>query len=909
MEIAEIKARLPLAAVLARYGLHPDASGRMRCPFHDDRQASFQLYAETGSFYCFAEGCRVRSGDVLDVIELKERCTKAEAIQRAKRMIGEGGGASGDGAAGAAAPVPTVDPGVRRAVLAALFARFRRSLVQSTTAAAYLASRGLDGARIGAGYNSGKWPKTETAAVMQHAEALGLVVGGVAFARCCVVLPLVDAAGEIVSLYGRSVRPKARARHFYLRGRSGLYPAYPPAETRRLVLAEAPLDAASVLMLELPADTNVLALYGTRGLTAEHRRAIRALPALEDVVLVLDGDPAGRAAAVEIGQALRELRPAAVIRHAEMPEGEDANSVLVAGGPGGLLALIEAAPVVGSEPVLFFSAETEKAERQQVESEAPAPGEAPAPPGRLDASNPDALRYHAGDAASGGVPLVLTVLGGVKLTGLDRLRVTLKAERVRGRDGGPSQHALPLHYKADLYHVRDVDGLIERAAEHFELERHELRRVVAALTEALEAYRLGRVESVQRPKTEAYRMSAQEEAEARAYLAAPELVARTAADIGTSGVVGEETNRLLMYLAFTSRLRPQPLHVVALAASGTGKTYLQDAVGRLIPDEERMEVTSFSEHAPYYFGRTELRHKLLLIEDLDGAGSAQGGADYAIRELQSKGRLSRTVAVKDPAGRIKTETSVVEGPVCIAGCTTRESLYADNAGRVLLLHLDGSAEQEAAVLAYQRSRSAGAVDVAEQERIRRRLQNAQRLLAPVGVRNPYAERLALPPGVKQGRRANALYLGLIEVAAFYHQQQRAVQTDEQTGEQYIEATLADVAAANGLIAGALTARADELSAACRRFLDELKAHLKKRGRTSFHAGEVRPALALSPSALKRYLWQLRDYGYCEVVGGSRYRKGYEYRLTGAGRAEGHGRAVAAFLAERLGELRREEAAR
>ena len=889
MEIAEIKSRLPLVSVLARYGLRPDASGRMRCPFHEDRTASFQLYAATESFYCFAEGCRVRSGDVLDLIELKEGCTKAEAIQRAKRMIGEAGD-------GAATPPPAidasaVDPAVRRAVLGALFERFRRSAAQSKTAGAYLASRGLDGVRIGAGYNSGRWPETETGPVMEHAEALGLIKDGRAFARGCVVLPLVDAAGAVVSLYGRSVRPNARAKHFYLRGRSGLYPAYPAPETVQLVLAEAPLDAASLLMAELPAGVAVLALYGTRGLTAEHRAAIRALPQLAEIVLVLDGDQAGRAAAAELGAALHELRPDVAVRVARVPEGEDANSVLVTEGPATLWRLVEAAPVIETPAGIQQLRRGDTAPGEE-----PAPAEAPAPPeatGHLDAGNAERLRFHV--AAP---PLVMTVLGGVKLAGLDRLRVALRIERTAG------PHALALHYKADLYHVRDVDGLVERAADQFELERYALRRVVAALTEALERYRMGQIDAARGAQDEAYQMSAEEEAEARAYLEAPDLLARTGADIGRTGVVGEEANRLLMYLAFTSRLRQQPLHVVALAASGTGKTYLQDAVGRLVPDEQRMEVTSFSEHAPYYLGRTELRHKLLLIEDLDGAA----GAEYAIRELQSKGRLTRTVAVKDPSGKIRAETSVVEGPVCVAGCTTRERLYEDNAGRVLLVHLDASAEQEAAVLTYQRRRSAGAVDVAGQERVRRLIQNAQRLLAPVGVRNPYAERLALPPGLRQSRRANGLYLGLIEVVAFYHQRQRELRTDEATGEQYVRATLADVAAANGLIAGALTAKADELSAACRRFLDELQAWLSERGRGSFHTGEVRQALSLSPSAAKRYLYQLRDYGYAEVTGGSRYRKGYEYRLTGLGRAEGHRRAVEAFLAERLEQIKREEAA-
>lgn len=190
--------------------------------------------------------------------------------------------------------------------------------------------------------------------------------------------------------------------------------------------------------------------------------------------------------------------------------------------------------------------------------------------------------------------------------------------------------------------------------------------------------------------------------------------------------------------------------------------------------------------------------------------------------------------------------------------------------------------------------------------MRRLLQNVQRLLRPVGVRNPYAERLALPPGVSRERRSNQLYLDLIEAVAFYHQYQRELRTDAETGELYVLAELSDVAAANRLIAPALAAKADELTGACRRFLDQLKAYLAREGRSSFFAGEVRQALGLSPTSLKRYLWQLREYGFAEVVGGSRYRRGFEYRLTALGEAEDQRAAVERFLAERLELLKEEE---
>ena len=117
---------------------------------------------------------------------------------------------------------------------------------------------------------------------------------------------------------------------------------------------------------------------------------------------------------------------------------------------------------------------------------------------------------------------------------------------------------------------------------------------------------------------------------------------RTNELIGKSGVIGEETNRLLMYLIFTSRKREHPLHVISLGNSGIGKTYLQEKVGELIPEEDKVEITTLSENALYYFGQRELQHRLVLIEDLDGAESVL----YPLRELQSKKFITKTPAVR-----------------------------------------------------------------------------------------------------------------------------------------------------------------------------------------------------------------------------------------------------------------------
>lgn len=59
--------------------------------------------------------------------------------------------------------------------------------------------------------------------------------------------------------------------------------------------------------------------------------------------------------------------------------------------------------------------------------------------------------------------------------------------------------------------------------------------------------------------------------------------------IGSSGMVGEELNCLIMYLIFTSRQTICPLHVISFGSSGTGKSHLQEKIGDLMPDEDRLQ--------------------------------------------------------------------------------------------------------------------------------------------------------------------------------------------------------------------------------------------------------------------------------------------------------------------------------
>lgn len=462
---------------------------------------------------------------------------------------------------------------------------------------------------------------------------------------------------------------------------------------------------------------------------------------------------------------------------------------------------------------------------------------------KINFNSPESLIYENDQ-------LRLTVLGGIKLEGLDRLRVTLKLELIKSATP-------PLRHNLDLYNDTQLEKLVRKTAERLEIGTSIIAASIADLTEQLEAYRVEQLKNIQPEMPQRPILSAEENAAAMAFLAAPDLMQRTGEHIGHSGILGEEVNRLIMYVIFTSRKRSQPLHVVSLGASGTGKTHLQEKVGDLVPEEDKIEITTLSENAFYYFGQRELKHKLILIEDLDGAEDVL----YPLRELQSKKRISKTVAHKNSKGETKSIHLVVEGPVSVAGCTTREQIYEDNANRSFLLYLDESKEQDARVMAYQRALSAGRVDTHAQEQAATLLRNCQRLLEPVRVVNPFAEQLIIPEEVLKPRRTNNHYLQFIEAVTFYHQFQREQKADPATGEVYIETTPEDIRHANRLLKHVLLRKSDQLTGACRNHFEKLKLYLIGEGSKEFNNQHISKLFRIPLTTVKRYHLELTLSGY------------------------------------------------
>lgn len=516
---------------------------------------------------------------------------------------------------------------------------------------------------------------------------------------------------------------------------------------------------------------------------------------------------------------------------------------------------------------------------------------------KINTSNPESITYTTEE-------LSFTILGGIKLEGLDRLRVTLKIEvanrKFKHYLNNPDIADLALRQNLDLYNDTQVEKLIRRTAERLEVGSTAIAKAIADITNQLEVYRLQQIErSATAGINKKITLTEEQITEAKEFLQQANLIQRTTEYIGKSGVIGEELNRILMYIIFTSRKLSHPLHIVSLGSSGTGKTHLQEKVSELIPDEDKLEITTLSENAFYYFGQRELSHKLILIEDLDGAINVL----FPLRELQSKKRISKTVTFKDTRGITKTITLTVEGPVSVAGCTTRERIYEDNANRSFLIYLDESTQQDNKIMQYQRLAAAGKLDSEEQQRIKELMQNCQRILQPIKVVNPYAEYLQLPVAVFKPRRTNKHYLDFIEAITFYHQYQREQKADENTGEIYIETTIEDIEEANKLMKEILLRKADELSGACRNYFEALKQWLQTENKSSFTNYEARMALRENHSNQKRYMLQLQLGYFVKQVKQKEKSKTHLYEIVSKEEYEQLKNRIGTVLDEILEQLK------
>jgi DNA primase len=459
--------------------------------------------------------------------------------------------------------------------------------------------------------------------------------------------------------------------------------------------------------------------------------------------------------------------------------------------------------------------------------------------------------------------------------------------RVRGLESQLSCQRLKVNLmvsRQELTHIDTLDLYTSRQRRMF------LREAAAELyvDEALLKRDLGRVlleleqrqellikDTLQQQEPDVPPMTEAERDEALQFLKDPQLTQRILEDYAACGLVGEATNKLVSYLAGTSRLLDRPLSVLVQSSSAAGKTSLLEATLALMPPEAQVRMSSLTGQALYYMGTGELKHKILSVAEEAGVAEAT----YALKLLQSDGRLQIATVGKDSgSGRSVTQHYEVEGPVAMLLTTTAEHPDPELANRCLVLSVDEEPQQTRAIQDQQRADylpddEQDAAD-ADRHACRQRHHHAQRLLEPLPVVMPFARQLTFRSDQTRYRRDHAKYLSLIAASALLHQYQRPRTT--RRGRRSIVATGDDVAWANQLASGALGAQPDPLLSQTRRLLEQLNDFVTRcaaqqqiaRHDVRFTQRQLRETLEWQDRALRRQLTRLVELEYVLV-----YRSG------------------------------------
>jgi hypothetical protein len=385
-----------------------------------------------------------------------------------------------------------------------------------------------------------------------------------------------------------------------------------------------------------------------------------------------------------------------------------------------------------------------------------------------------------------------------------------------------------------------------------------------------------------------------------ALLRDPTLLDRIVTDFN---VVGEGTNKLVGYLAAVSRKLDTPLAVIIQSTSAAGKSTLMEAVLSFVPPEDVVKFSAMTGQSLYYMGDDSLKHKILAIVEEEGAARAS----YALKLLQSEGELRIASTGKEAStGRLMTQEYRVEGPVMIFLTTTSISVDEELLNRCLVLTVNEDRDQTRAIHQLQRAKQTiSGLLAAQRHRDTVNLhRNAQRLLRPLLVANPYAERLTFMDNTTRTRRDNQKYLTLIRSIALLRQHQRPVKTVDHGGKpvEYIEVTLEDIETANRLSAEVLGRSLDELPPQTRRLLDLIDGMVSEgcreqgvdRADYRFTQRDVREASGWGNTQLKIHIKRLVEMEFL-LVHRDRQAKRFVYELAYAKPTGTGGKVLAGLL--------------
>lgn len=915
-EIERLKSEVSVERLVEGSGVALRRAGKDmlgKCPFHEDREASLVVTPAKNLWHCF--GCQIGGGPI-DWAMKTQGVSFRHAVELLRTDSPLAASVVKVGTVRKLPPPVALDADDGR-LLAQVVSYYHETLKDSPEALAYLKGRGLDSAELVERFQLGfanrtlglRLPlanRTAGAEIRARLQKLGVLrASGHEHFNGSLVLPVFDEQGRVAEVYGRKITSNLRPGtplHLYLPGpHHGVWNSEALKASQEVILCEALIDAMTFWCAGF---RNVTASYGVEGFTDDHLEAFRR-HGTERILIAYDHDAAGDKAAEKLGARL--MAQGFECWRVQFPHGLDANEYALKVTPANRSLGVairkalwlgkgeaprredhEAAPVeassvdrarVGADASSLVASLAAKEEMQN--PPLPASPVPPAPHIEAEAQvRENEVVMAFGDRR-------WRVRGLAKNLAYDVMKVNVLTSQ------GERFHVDTL----DLYSAKARASYLTQAAIELSVSDEVLKVDLGRVLLKLEELQDAAIRKVLEPQAPAVTIAADDEREALALLKSPDLLDRILGDFERCGIVGESINKITAYIAAVSRKLERPLAVVVQSSSAAGKTSLMEAVLAFVPEEERVKYSAMTGQSLFYMGETNLKHKVLAIVEEEGASRAT----YALKLLQSEGELTIASTAKDPeTGNLTTQEYRVEGPVMIFLTTTAIEVDEELLNRCLVLSVDEGRTQTEAIHRLQRAKRTleGLFGRRERDHLIRLHQNAQRLLRPLAVVNPFAEALTFLSDKTRTRRDHEKYLTLIDAVALLHQHQRPVKTATWRGQaiEYVEVTREDLAIANRLSHEVLGRSLDELPPQTRRLLGEVvvlvqarvKSEALPRSEVRFSRKDVRDATGWSDTQLRVHLARLADLEYLLVHRGGRGQS-FEYELIydGDGTLEPH----------------------
>ncbi len=273
-------------------------------------------------------------------------------------------------------------------------------------------------------------------------------------------------------------------------------------------------------------------------------------------------------------------------------------------------------------------------------------------------------------------------------------------------------------------------------------------------------------------------------AEARAMLDLKDsqLLKRVVDDIGLLGVAGERELAATIYLVGTSRLLSKlskPLAAIVQGPSSSGKSYLIETVATLFPPESIISATQMTPQALFHMKPGSLAHRFVVAGERSRAENDDTAeATRALREMLSAGKLSKLMPMK-VGGEIQTVQIQQDGPIAYIESTTLTKLFDEDANRCILLTTDERQDQTRRIIGRLAAGYTGTRAGGEPPQIIARHHALQRMLQPLFIVVPFAERLGelVADERVEARRAFPQLMSMIHASALLHQTHRKMDGD------------------------------------------------------------------------------------------------------------------------------------